>query len=341
MNFFLKALPAVAATALLASTAAMAQTTLKIATVVPDGTSWMNTMRAGVAEIKERTDGRVDIKIYAGGVQGNNPQMRRKMRIGQLHGGVFTSGGLRELQRDAEILGLPNLFRSFEEAAYVRERIDPVLMERLDEAGFVSFGFAGGGFAYLMSKRPVADRDDLGAIKLWIPEGDKVAQMASTALGISPVSLQVTDVMTGLQTELVDAVMGPPVGVIVFQWHTAMTHITDMPLAYIYASLLIDKRPWSKIAPEDQDVIREVMNGIYRGFDEQGITDHHEGFAALQSQGLELVPVADEERAVWRKSFHDANQAAAAQGEFDPELLALMECHLAVFRGESADGSCS
>lgn len=324
----------------LAAAPAEAQTTLKIATVVPDGTAWMNTMRAGAAEVEERTEGRVKFKIYGGGVQGNTPQMRRKMRIGQLHGGVFTSGGLRELQEDAEIFGLPNLFRDFDEVRYVRERMDEEIYRRLDEAGYVTFGFAGGGFAYLMSKRPVADRQGLSEIKLWIPEGDKVAQLASEALGVSPVTLQVTDVMTGLQTELVDAVMGPPVGVIVFQWHTAMTHVTDYPVAYIYAGLLIDKRPWKRIAPEDQAVVREVMTRVYQGFDAQGITDHEEGLAALQAQGLELVPVADAERAVWDRSFMEANEAAGAAGEFDAALLEQIRCHLAVYRGEAEEGSC-
>jgi len=341
MNHRLSVLIALTTALLLAVTPAGAQTTLKIATVVPDGTDWMDTMRAGVAEIEERTEGRVSFKIYGGGVQGNTAQMRRKMRIGQLHGGVFTSGGLREIQEDAEILGLPDLFRSFEEVNYVRERVDEVLYRRLEEAGYVTFGFAGGGFAYLMSKRPVANRGDLGKIKLWIPEGDKVAQLASEALGLSPVSLQVTDVMTGLQTELIDAVMGPPVGVIVFQWHTAMTHITDMPLAYIYAGLLIDKRPWGRVAPEDQAVVREVMTRIYRDFDAQGVTDHEEALAALQAQGLEMVPVAAGERAAWARSFAEANEAAAEAGAFDPALLEQIECHLAVFRGEAEDGSCS
>lgn len=323
------------------SPAAQAATTLKIATVIPDGTDWMATMREGIAEIDQRTDGRVKIKIYGGGVQGNDAQIRRKMRVGQLHGGVFTSGGLRAFQKDAELYGLPRLFRSYEEVAYVRERMDDEIYRRLEESGFITFGYAGGGFAHLVSNAPVRTQEDLRGIKLWIPEGDRVAQLATEAMRVSPVSLPITDVLTGLQTDLIDTVMGPPVGVIVMQWHTAMSYITDLKLAYIYAGLLIDRRPWSKIAPEDQAVVREVMERMYRGFDAQNIKDDEQAMDALLNQGLELVPLEESERKDWDTLFMSTNEAAAEAGTFDVQLLQTLECHLAVFRGEQPEGSCA
>jgi TRAP-type C4-dicarboxylate transport system substrate-binding protein len=319
---------------------AQAKTTLKIATVIPDGTDWMKTMREGIAEINERTEGRVEIKIYGGGVQGNDAQIRRKMRVGQLHGGVFTSGGLRAFQEDAEIYGLPRLFHSYDEITYVRERMDDEIYRRLEEAGFITFGYAGGGFAHLVSNSPVRTQEDLRGIKLWIPEGDRVAQLTTEAMRVSPASLPITDVLTGLQTGLIDTVMGPPVGVIVMQWHTAMSYITDLKLAYIYAGLLIDRRAWSKIAAEDQAVMRDVMERIYREFDAQGIADDEAAMAALLDQGLELVPLDDAEREAWDDLFMSTNEAAAEAGAFDRELLLILECHLAVFRGEQGEGSC-
>ncbi|MEE4174969.1 MAG: TRAP transporter substrate-binding protein DctP [Xanthomonadales bacterium] len=329
-----------AVTAGLWPSSARAATTLKIATVIPDGTDWMSTMREGIAEIDQRTEGRVKIKIYGGGVQGNDAQIRRKMRVGQLHGGVFTSGGLRAFQKDAELYGLPRLFRNYDEVAYVRERMDEDIYRRLEESGFITFGYAGGGFAHLVSNSPVRTQEDLRGIKLWIPEGDRVAQLATEAMRVSPVSLPITDVLTGLQTDLIDTVMGPPVGVIVMQWHTAMSYITDLKLAYIYAGLLIDRRPWSKIAPEDQAVVREVMERIYRGFDAQGVTDDQEAMDALLNQGLELVTLEDAERESWDRLFMSTNEAAAEAGTFDEALLQTLECHLAVFRGEQPEGRC-
>lgn len=338
MNTLHKILLAVFALTLAGTT--QAQTTLKIATVVPDGTDWMATMRAGFDEIEERTEGRVIFKIYAGGVQGNDSQVMRKMRVGQLHGGVFTSGALRAFQKDAEIYGLPRLFRNYAEVDYVRERMDAEIYRRLDQAGYVTFGYAGGGFALLASRSPVRSREDLRNVKMWIPEGDQVARLATEALGVAPVSLPITDVLTGLQTELIDTVMGPPVGIIVMQWHTAVSYVSELPLAYIYAGLLIEKRYWNKIAPGDQLVASEVMSRIYQEFNAEGVSDDEAALVALQAEGLEFVPLSDEEISSWDMLFQESNAQAAAEGAFDPELLDQVKCHLQAFRTQSAD-TCS
>ena len=117
----------------------------------------MDSMRAGAAEIKERTDGRVKFKFYGGGVQGNDKQVLRKMRIGQLHGGAFTSNGLIDVQKDSQLYALPMLFNNLEEVQFVRERMDDKLRGLIEEAGYVNFGFAGGGFARIMSNQPIAN----------------------------------------------------------------------------------------------------------------------------------------------------------------------------------------
>lgn len=320
---------------------AAAETTLKIATIVPEGTNWMETMRAGSNEIARRTEGRVKFKFYSGGIQGTDSQVRRKMRIGQLHGGVFTSGALRAFQRDAELYGLPLLFRSYEEVVYVRERMDHKIRALLEDSGYVNFGFAGGGFAYLISNTPIRSRNDMSRLKIWIPEGDQIARLASDALGISAVTLPLTDVLTGLQTELIDTVMGPPVGVIVMQWHTAMRYITDLRIAYAFAALIIDARIFNRLSPPDQAIVREVMDGVYRGFDEQGITDDREAYRALLDEGLEPVGLVAEETQAWRNLIDASNRKAGADGVFDTTLLDELECYLEAFRTQAADSGCA
>lgn len=320
--------------------AAVADMTFKIATVVPEGSDWMTAMRAGAQEIEQRTDGRVKFKLYGGGVQGNDAQVRRKMRVGQLHGGAFTSGAMRDFQPDAELYGLPLLFRSYDEVQQVRAKFDPVLYERLEEAGYVSFGFAGGGFAYMASNAPIASRDDMDGLKIWIPEGDRVARAAADVLGIAPVTLPLTDVLTGLQTDLIDTVMGPPVGMIVMQWHTAMRYITDFPVAYVYASVIIDKRYFDRISPADQAVVREVMGRVYAGFDTNDERDNEVAFDALVSGGLERVDVADAEKEKWRSLIRTSNHEAGERGVFDLTLLQDIECYLAEIRGEDGAATC-
>ncbi len=167
--------------------AALYATTFKIATAAPEGSGWMREMRAGATEIKQRTDGRVTIRFFAGGVMGNDKSVLRKMRVGQLHGGAFISGALNDISPDINLFGLPLIFRSYGEVDYVRSRMDTDLKQVIEEKGFVCFGFAEGGFALLMSGEPVRIIDDVRGRKIWVPEGDSVSYRAMESLGLAPV----------------------------------------------------------------------------------------------------------------------------------------------------------
>jgi TRAP-type C4-dicarboxylate transport system substrate-binding protein len=180
--------------------------TLKIATVTPEGSQWMKDMRDSAKEIKERTDGRVQIKYYGGGVMGNDTKVLGKIRIGALQGGAFTPAALADSYPNLNIYGMPLVFDSEEEAAYVRERLDGKLQEGLEAAGFVNFGFASGGFAIVMSNTPVKSLEDLKGKRVWVPEGDSISYASMEALSLAPVTLPLTDVLTGLQTGLIDIV---------------------------------------------------------------------------------------------------------------------------------------
>jgi TRAP-type C4-dicarboxylate transport system substrate-binding protein len=306
--------------------------TLKIASIAPEGSTWMNEMRAGAGEISERTGGRVKFKFYGGGVQGSDKQVRRKMRTGQLHGGVFTSGAMNGFQKDADLYALPLMFNSVEEVQFVRERMDAELRQRMEDAGFVNFGFAAGGFAYMMSNKPIATLADFGGQKVWTPEGDKISYAALQALGVAPVTMPITDVLTGLQTDLLDSVAVPPVGAVVLQWHTKLKYITELPVSYVYGALLIDKKAFSKVSPEDQSVIREVMEAIYLKFNESGISDNQEALRALLDSGLQLAKPAAEEVQSWRGIVTRSHHDQASSGVFDEELLNELQAYLGQFR---------
>jgi TRAP-type C4-dicarboxylate transport system substrate-binding protein len=319
----------------LASTAA-AQT-IKLATIAPEGSSWMNDMRAGAAEIQERTDGRVKFKFYGGGVMGNDRTVLKKMRIGQLHGGAFTSNALIDLQNDTQLYAMPMLFNNIEEVQFVRARMDAKMRQLLEDAGYVNFGFAGGGFAHIMSIRPIASLDDLQGLKVWIPDGDIVSYEAVKALGISPVTMPLTDVMTGLQTELIDTIMSPPAATIILQWNTKVSYITDLPLSYIFAVLAIQKKYFDRIQPGDQAIVREVMEKIYRQFDEQGNKDNEQAYTALIDDGMRAVTPDQGQIPKWQGVVRKTNRRLAKEGVVDVALLNELECNVTAFRsGETA-----
>jgi TRAP-type C4-dicarboxylate transport system substrate-binding protein len=326
---------------LLAVLSAANAQTLKLATLAPEGSTWMNAMRVGAAEILERTDGRVKFKFYGGGVQGNDKQVLRKMRIGQLHGGAFTSTVLGEFQKDAVLYGMPMLFNSLEEVQFARDRMDDKLRQLMEQAGHVNFGFAGGGFAYIMSTRPVANLDDAQGLKVWVPDGDKVSYSAIKALGISPITMPLTDVLTGLQTELIDTIMGPPAGTIILQWNTGVSYITEYPLAYIFAMLVIDKKYFDPVAPADQTIVREVMERVYGGFDQQGNEDNEKAYKALLDDGMKPVTPDQGQILEWHDAIQASNHRLAEEGVISAGLLSELECYITAYRADNPAKDCS
>lgn len=290
--------------------------TLKIATVTPEGSQWMKDMRASAEEIKEKTDGRVQIKYYGGGVMGNDAKVLGRIRIGALQGGAFTPSALGTQYPDLNLYGLPLVFNSEKEAAYVRERMDDTLRAGLEKAGFVSFGFAAGGFAVIMSNTPVDSLDDLKGKRVWVPEGDMISYASMEALSLSPVTLPLTDVLTGLQTGLIDIVAMSPIGALVLQWHTKIKYMTELPLVYTLGFMAIDRKAFAKLSVGDQKIVRDVMTRTYEKFDRANLIDNKGARDALLNSGIKTVPFDDAELARIRAVLQKSNRAIGERGVF-------------------------
>ena len=308
--------------------------TLKIATVTPENSQWMKDMRAGAREIKERTEGRVQIKYYGGGIMGNDQKVLSRIRIGALQGGAFTPTALAGQYSNLNLYGLPMVFDSEEEAAYARSRLDARLSAGLEEAGFVNFGFAAGGFAILMSNTPVDSLDDLKGKKVWIPEGDDISRRAMEAMSLSPVTLPLTDVLTGLQTGLIDIVAMSPIGALVLQWHTKVKYITELPLVYTLGFMAVDKKAFGKLSEDDQAIVRDVMGRTYENFDKANLIDNRGARDALLNTGIKTVPVTPEEYEKVRAALMKLNVDLANQGHFDKALFDEMLKYVSEYRSE-------
>jgi TRAP-type transport system periplasmic protein len=290
------------AVSLLGSNAPFVQAkTFKIATISPEGTFWMQQMRAGAKEITEKTQGRVKFKFYPGGVMGNDDNVLRKIRIGQLQGGAITMGSLSGSVPDTTIYGLPYLFSSLDDAASIRKTTDPMLMNEIEKKGFVSFGFAQGGFTYLMSKEQINTLDDLRHRKSWVPENSDVGLSVYRYVGVTPISLPLSDVLTGLQTGLIDTIVTSPIGALALQWHTHINYVVDQPVNYLAAMMIIDKKAFDKLSEADQAVVRDVMTKVYKIIDEQNKVDNMAAREALINQGVKFIKLTEQEKVEWEK----------------------------------------
>lgn len=305
---------------------------LKIASVAPDGSGWMRAMRAGAEQVREATNGRVVIKFYPGGVMGNDAQILRRIRVGQLQGGAFTAGGLAARYAPLTLYGIPLIFRSLEEVDHVRALFDPVLQRGLEEAGFVSFGFIEGGFAEFMSNEPVRSVEDMARKKVWIPEGDDVSLLALQAVGVSPVPLPVTDVLTALQTGLLDVVASSPVAALVLQWHTKVQYVTNLPVAYSMGLVAIEARAYARLSSEDQATTRQIMTEVVNRLDDAARQDNEQALRAMRETGIEVVPVDRLQVDAWRSAVESIYPALRSRPDIDAEFMDRMLVALEDYR---------
>ena len=306
--------------------------TLKIATVSPEGATWMVKMREGAKEIKKLTEGRVKFKFYSGGVMGSDDSVLRKIKIGQLHGGAVTGGSLLKIYPELIVYSLPFVFQSFEEVDYVRTKFDPVLIKGLEEKGYVTFGLAEGGFSYLMSNNPVKTADDLKSQKVWVMAGDKLSQTVFESSSVSPITLPISDVMTGLQTGLVDTVATSLIAAIALQWHTRVKYITDAPLTYFFALLAVNKKMFDKIKPADQVIVKQVMAETFKKINAQNRIDNKSARVALEKQGINFVKLSNSILQGWKKTAKMAIARFTKENTLDSEMLNQIQETLSAFR---------
>ena len=307
---------------------------LKIATLSPEGTGWMMEMREGAKEIAQKTENRVRFKFYPGGIMGDDKAVLRKIRIGQLQGGILTSGSLSKYYPDIRVYSLPMIFNSSGEVDYVRKRMDKIIIDGLGKGGFVIFGLAEGGFAYLMSTTPVKSTEDVRKNKVWIPENDELGLEAFKIMGATPIPLPLAEVRTALQTGLINAMTASAIGAIALQWHTQVNYTTDIPLMYLCGLLAIDKKAFKKISLDDQQVVRNVMGRIFRQFDMENREDNIKAIEVLRKQGIQFVKPDTKTRDEWNLIASQISRRLIDSGRISREIVNTLQRNLADYRSK-------
>lgn len=307
---------------------------LKIATISPDGSDWMIRFRKAGKEVAEKTANRVRFKFYPGGVMGDDKAVLRKIRIGQLHGGAVTSGSLARYYTDNQVYNIPMKFESFDEIDYIRERMDPIIIQGLENGGFATFGLAEGGFAYLMSDSPIINIDDLRKQKIWIPENDDMSLATVKAFGVTPIPLSIAEVRAALQTGIVNTVAVSPIGAIALQWHTQIRYLTNTPLIYIYAVLAVSQKAFRKISIDDQKIVRDVMGQMFREIDAQNRKDNIKALKALRDQGIRFVMPKTQALDEWRNLASTVSTRMVKSGSLTKDIVQMLENYLLEFRSK-------
>ena len=308
--------------------------TFKIATLSPEGSGWMKVLREHAENIEARTDGAVKMKFYPGGVMGDDKAVLRKMRVGQLHGAVLTSGGLVQSYKDITLYSMPMLFRNEAEVDHVRKTMDARLMAGLKENKFVGFGFAEVGFAYPMMADPATAVEEFRKRKVWVPDNDPASLQAFQAFRISPIPLPIADVLAGLQTGLIDSIASPPIGAIALQWHTQVEHAVELPLLYVYGLFAMAERPFKRLNAEQQAIVTEELQAAVKSADATARADHEAAKKALTGQGIQWAQLSEADMAAWQTLADAASQRMVDTGFISPDVYADTLALLKEFRAQ-------
>ena len=306
---------------------------VKFATLAPEGSTPTRIMREFDKAIREQSGGRLGFKIYAGGVAGDEKDVVRKIKLGQYSAGGFTGVGINEIAKKVRVLDAPFLFKNHDEVDFIVNKFDKEFRQAIEEGGFVLLGWAEVGLVYIYSDRPVASADDLRKTKIWMWEGDPIAEAAFQAIGVSPIPLSITDVSTSLQTGMVNTVYTPPYELVALSWFTRVKYMMGVPLANSEGAVLISKKTFDAMPKDLQDIL--VTNGqkYFRELTLASRDENEKSIATLKEKGITVITPSKEVAAQFETAGKQARKLLVGK-LFSQEFLDQVESSLHTYRQE-------
>mgnify|MGYP000932187181 CR=1 FL=1 len=279
-----------------ALSAAESSVVLKMSILAPEGSAWVNQFKSMNEELQKAIGGQVQFKIYPGGIMGDDDVVLRKIRVGQLDGACLTSRGLYKIYPDFRVLTLPGVFRSDSEIDVLLQKLTPDLIKSYQDLGFETLGFTGVGFTYLYSQKDIRNTDDLKKSKAWLWENDPVMKALYAAADVTPVSLGVGDVMTALQTGLLDTVFNTPTGILSLQWFSKINYMSDLPLSYSFGGFLISDKAWQRVPENLREPVREIVSRHMKNITDQIRLEDQRAIEVIKGRGVQMTTPSEDFR---------------------------------------------
>lgn len=270
-----------------------------MATLAPEGTEWHGLLVELGQQWKVVTDGDVRLRIYPGGVVGDERDMIRKMRIGQIHGAAISNEGMTEINPYFTTFYMPMMYQSYDEVDFVRDRLSNELLNKTEENGFKILTMVDVGWAYWFSTEPIYTPDDLKNNKIFIWAGDYKSAQLYEKHGYQPVPLAMTDVLSGLQTGLVTSLGFNPLYALAQQLFGIADNMLDMKWGNLTAAIIIDLKTWNKIKPEYQESMLSVAKSIGDGFQQKNRYDSDKSVEVMKKYGLKVNTPTPEQVKIW------------------------------------------
>ena len=276
--------------------------TIKLGTVAPEGSPWHLMVRDIGQAWNKATGGKVQLRIYAGGTAGDEPDTVRKIRVGQLHAAMLTNLGLTQIVPDVAALQMPQLLTSHEELDYVKGRLAPKLDALFEAKGFKVLHWGEAGWVYFFTQKPVVHPDDLKPLRLFAWAGDDPAYVdAWKDAGYNPVPIPVTEILTGLQTGLINAFVAPPISALAFQWFGLAKNMTDLKWLPLVGATVISNRLWQEIPENTRPVLLQSARETSARHKKDVRRLNDDSIEVMKKHGLVVHHVPPETVAEWER----------------------------------------
>lgn len=300
---------------------AAAVRTLGIATLAPAGSQIMDGLNAWNRDLRRRTGGTLQFRFYAGGVQGDDPEVVRKIRTGRLDGGTLTSTGLAQIYRPALVFQLPATFLQYEQLDRARAALQPEIDAGIIAAGFRMLGWADVGQARLFSRTRITRPSDMAGTHLWTRGDDVILPAFTSRVGTSPVELSVPEVLGALQTNRIDTFLAPPAVAIALQWSSHATYVNEIPMSIVIGGMVISEPVFQSLTPEQQTALTETGVQFHTLGRRNSRRAERVSMTALTERGIQLTTTSESDRNEWRTIGRAVRDAVASQIA-SPELVA-------------------
>lgn len=315
-----------------------APTTIRLATFVPDGSVWHKAMKEMGAEWTQSTAGRVQLRVFAGGVAGDEPDYVRMMNIGQMQAAAVTTAGLAQIDPAFQLWGVPMFFDSYPELHAVLGKMEPVLKQRLEAKGFVLLCWGHGGWVYFFTRNSASTVADLKKVKIFAMAGDDKWVQLWKSNGYNPVALAPSDMLTGLQTRMIDGTFTTPLLALTLQWYKQVPNMVGIGMNPLVGGLVMTKQAWNKISAPDQASVLAACRRLEDKLRVEVPRQDTTAVAEMKKRGLVVNAVPPAAVADWRAA---ADQfAAGMRGTMVPaEILDLATRERDAYRKGTAGGS--
>lgn len=306
-----------------------AATQIKIAALIPEGTSWGNSIKKFAQEVELATKGEVTVKIFYGGVQGDEPDVLRKIRAGQIQGGIFTGKTLADIYPDVRVMEIPFTFYGDQKkAGKVMTALTPKFNEGFRKKGFVNLGFYELGLVYVVSTKKIANLNDMKGIKIWAWEGDELSRIMLESMQLVSTPLALPDVLPSLSTGIINAAYAPPLGILALQWHSKIKYLVDFPTTFSIGALLVSDKIWGRISPGHQKLVQEIATKYVKEANDKSMVENEAARAQMKKSGIEFVTFPQEDfknsaelrQSVVKKVISGNIMSAQMVQEFDNEV---------------------